>query len=377
MALLLSSLFSGSAAATSLIEFDNDTVPAPTVPDPRQPPRLIPATPVDDRVIVPDSYTETKSAHFRFVFPAGATRYAASLLARAEMRRAQYVATLGVDPPKEIRLILVRSSEDFQKMQPGGHFAPFWAAGLTYPALGLIYLRQSGSQGQPVDVEKTLDHELSHALFHAAVGENEVPRWFDEGLAQWQARELDIERIVRLSGAVFTGRLIALDKLEEHFPSHVADVHLAYDESYEFINFLVGEYGPARFAVLIKTLARGLRIEAALLQTYGKRLDELENDWHASLRLSYAWLPLITSGTLVWLLASLLFLWGYAKRRRANKARLAAWDEEDRQRGRHPFDLAPRTFEEEGEEETRPDEASPGDDERTSATPEAPSRLLH
>lgn len=342
------------------------------VPDERQPPRLKTAPAADERIVIPDDYTETKSTHFLFIHPKGAARYAAGLLARAEQRRTQYVAALGVDPQKEIRIILVRSSEDFQKMQPGGHFAPFWAAGLTYPSLGLIYLRQSGSQGQPVEVEKTLDHELSHALFHAAVGKAEVPRWFDEGLAQWQAREFDLERIVRLSGAVFTGRLIPLDKLEAQFPSLVADVHLAYDESYEFINFLVGEYGPARFAALIKRLAQGATIEVAISQSYGKRLDELEQDWRASLRLSYAWLPLITSGTLVWLLASLLFLWGYTKKRRANKARLAAWDEEDRQRRlRHPFDLAPLMPDEE------PDFPKPESEPETPDPSEPPRRLLH
>lgn len=289
--------------------------------------------------------------------PPRADSRATELLARAEEQRARIVAELGRNPERVIRLVLVRSQDDFNAMQPGGTYAPFWAAGLTYPALGLIYLKQSGSSGQFVEVEKTLDHELSHALLYDAIGGRRIPRWFEEGVAQWQAREVDLERIVRVSGAVWTGRLIALKDLDTNYPRHETDVHLAYDESYEFISFLIGEFGSAGFRKLIHRLNDGDTLEQALRLAYGLSGEELEARWHAGLRLSYAWLPLITSGTLVWLLASILFLMSYARRRRERRARYERWEEEERTVRFDPFNLAPKS--EELPEFVEPEEVEP------------------
>ena len=249
----------------------------------------------------------------------------------AEKTLADLSAVTGVRPPVPVRVYLAANSEDFFRLQPGGRSAPFWAAGITYPALNTVILRQAGSSGQPIELEKTFVHELSHVVLEGAAREGvRIPHWFVEGLAQWQAREFDVERAFRLSKALLAGRLIPLSDLSRGFAGDRHDVSLAYDESFEFVNFLIGRSGPEPFHSLIRKLADGDAFTPALESAYGVPLETLEREWTSSLRMSYNWLPLLTSGGTVWGVATVLFLLGYLRKRREKARRMARWEAEER-----------------------------------------------
>ena len=295
---------------------------------PRDPPPL--RSHRDFRISVPEGYVESRTEHFLFVYPARGESRARELIEMAEPVRVELTSVIGVDPPGVTRVYLAANTEDFMRMQPGGNKLSSWVAGVAYGSLNVVILRQAGSRGQPINLTQTFKHEMSHIILRGAVGDTRLPRWFVEGLAQWQARQFDLERNLRLAGASMTGRLMSLEELMGLFPSGMTEVQLAYDESFEFINFLVGEFGKRKFRELIRRLGRREAFFEALKATYDLPIEELEEKWLAAIRMDYSWLPLITSGAAVWTAASFIFLLSYLRRRRDKAKRMAEWEEEER-----------------------------------------------
>ena len=282
------------------------------------------------RIEIPKGYAETRTEHFLYVFPEKGRSRAGDLIERGEETRAELVSVIGVDPPGITRVYLAANGRDFVAMQPGGNKLPNWAAGVAYTSLNAVLLRQAGSKGQPIMLLRTFDHEMSHIILHRAIPGADIPKWFDEGLAQWQAKEFDFERIGRLSWNSVSGRLLPMSTLIHRFPISPSDVRLAYDQSYEFVNFLIGEYGKERFHAFIKRLGSGEPFSDALERNYETTVESLEKRWIKRLRMSYAWLPLITSGAGIWMFASIIFLLGYFRKRREKTRRMAEWEEDER-----------------------------------------------
>jgi hypothetical protein len=280
---------------------------------------------------IPPGYTTKNLKHYKFIYPEGAESLIEPLLKRAEPLRLELTAVIGVDPRPVTTVILARNAAEFQAMQPGGRL-PDWVAGVAYSDLNLVLLRQAGSHGQPIDLYKTFEHEMSHIILRQAVPDGELPRWFVEGLAQWQAREFDLERSLRLAKAALQGRLIPLEDLVTRFPAGTLNVRLAYDQSFDLINFLIGEYGQQAFQSLVKRLGSGETFAKAAAATYFMSMDELEDKWRGSLKMTYNWIPLLTSGGAIWTFAAILFLVGYVRTRRRKTRLMAQWEAEERER---------------------------------------------
>ena len=89
------------------------------------------------------------------------------------------------------------------------------------PARDLIVIDYSRMNRVPFDLEDTLRHELSHILLHQEIDVSSLPKWLDEGVAQWASGGMaDILRTGEkdlLQRAVLSHRLIALDNLRQHF----------------------------------------------------------------------------------------------------------------------------------------------------------------
>lgn len=287
---------------------------------------------IPETIQIPKGYESTPIERFIFTYPKNGRSRADDLMEIARAERAKLVETIGIDPGGVSRVYLAANEEDFHALQPGKRPLPGWVAGIAYPALNAMVLRQAGSQGQMIDLVRTFKHELSHLIFRHAVPGEDVPKWFVEGLAQWQAGEFDLDRSLRLAKAILAGRLIPLRNLMQSFPGDSLGIQLSYDQSYEFVNFLIGEYGQARFHDFMRKLARGEGFALSLETTYGQSVGELEQQWIDGLKVRYNWIPLISSGSALWGFATVLFLIGYWRVKRDRAKRMKAWEEEERAR---------------------------------------------
>ncbi|RDV38873.1 hypothetical protein DV096_08755 [Bradymonadaceae bacterium TMQ3] len=144
--------------------------------------------------------------------------------------------------------------------------------------------------------EMVLWHETAHA-YHLRVSESRVPRWFTEGLAEYESGERDAsyrrfhdEEIAR---RLQHGTLPALSELGEAFlAGRGFDVIVAYQLASLAIDYIVeigGRDAPTR---MLRGFAEVPRFDALAPQVLNRSVEELDAGFDAWLRTRYA--PLIT-----------------------------------------------------------------------------------
>ncbi|MBN1275944.1 MAG: hypothetical protein JXA35_00530 [Deltaproteobacteria bacterium] len=146
--------------------------------------------------------------------------------------------------------------------------------------------------------ETILKHEFCHLLLNYHINEKVLPRWLDEGVAQWISNSIgqifiDPKKSL-LNRAAFRGRFISLRSLKEGFPYDSESMQLAYEESKSFIEFILGKYGKDSILAILDYLKRGEDVDTAFLKVLPESLASLEKNWQNSLRKKINWLTYLS-----------------------------------------------------------------------------------
>jgi hypothetical protein len=130
----------------------------------------------------------------------------------------------------------------------------------------------------------TLWHELSH-IFHIQMSRSRVPRWFTEGLAEYETivarpewvRENDQE----LFEAVRTSRLPALGNMSRAFTraEELEDVGTAYYASSQILVMMAERYGHEKLAAMLRQWGAGKTSDQVIGTVLGKKPAELDQEF--------------------------------------------------------------------------------------------------
>ena len=130
---------------------------------------------------------------------------------------------------------------------------------------------------------QTVTHELSHIFLRKKIRERSVPRWFNEGLAEYLSTpHIDSEHTQNrlFSRLQNTDQLYTWQKMERY--NMLRDARVMYAEALSIILFLNVQYGVDKLKTLLNLYAdRGYHHSfiAAMNQVYGKSQRDLENEW--------------------------------------------------------------------------------------------------
>lgn len=261
-----------------------------------------------------------------------AAERAASDLARIETDLA------GLPRVTHVEVRLVKRAEALAAVAPPGRRAPAWATGVAWPGTGVVAVAARGRQGELLDWERTLSHELAHMALDEALAGHPVPRWLTEGFAYLHSSDFSWGRARTLMGAVIGGRIIPLGALEDAFPAREDEASLAYAQAYDFVAFLArrgrwederDDGSRAAFQELIARLSAGDPPSRAAERAFGRTLGQLEREWLESLRTRYLWYPIGIGATSLWVFASALLVVGWWRRRREGRRTLRRWEIEE------------------------------------------------
>lgn len=229
-------------------------------------------------------------------------------------------------PPSTI--VLAPSAQVWDSVTGGR--APEWGAGVAFPEARVIVLPTFVSRrNDPEQLGTTLHHELVHLALHRDLP-GVVPRWFDEGYAQWSSGEWDQERAWELRTAFLLGRAPPLDSLTLDWPAGEERARLAYLLSATAVRHLAERTGPQGFELLIATWKREGSLERAVRLAYGMTMGQFEQEWARGVKRRYGWLLIGAQGTVFWLVVTLLLFVLFALRRRRDRAKLAEMRAEER-----------------------------------------------
>lgn len=207
--------------------------------------------------------------------------------------------------------------------QASGGAPPDWSAAVAIPALRRIVVPAAASRrsgGQPL--WRILRHEWAHLGLHQALPGLRVPRWFDEGYAEWAAG-WDRAQAWRLRVLLAFGRAPPLDSLSLAWPGDRASAEAAYLLAATAVEYLVDASGERGLEVFLEAWRREGRFEVALRQVYGVTSGQLEEDWRDWVRARYGWMYVLTHSVLAWTLLAVMSLFLVRIRRRRDRERMA------------------------------------------------------
>jgi hypothetical protein len=233
--------------------------------------------------------------------------------------------------PEGVTAVLAHSPVAFDRAAGGA--VPEWRAGVAVPAAGLIVV-PAGEGPRILDPEgrRTLRHEWAHLGLHAYLDGLRIPRWFDEGYAQWVSGGFDGRDAWRLRVLLALGKAPSFDSLALTWPEARESARTAYLLAASAVGLLLEPAGERGLALFLERWRAGRSFEAALRTTFGVTPGQFEEDWRRHVRARYGWLLVLSRSTVVWaLMAFLLLLLSRARRRRSRErlARLRASDVAD------------------------------------------------
>ena len=132
--------------------------------------------------------------------------------------------------------------------------------------------------------QETLWHELTHVIT-LQMSNNRIPRWLTEGISVWQEAQArpdwGRETAVPFAQALEQDKPLKLKNLNEGFQDPQLIV-LSYYQASQVVDYLVKTYGEAKLHAFVKSFARGIDTEAALKDTYGVGIDQVQTGLDAA-----------------------------------------------------------------------------------------------
>ncbi|HPQ43145.1 MAG TPA: peptidase MA family metallohydrolase [Syntrophales bacterium] len=237
---------------------------------------------------------------------------------------------LGWDLGYRPTVFLDNNRDRFEKMAGSDLFVA-----MAVPQKKLIIIDHS-RMIHPFTLRTTLKHELCHLILHRHIREATLPRWFDEGIAQWTSDGLaeiimKSDRLV-LNRAVLMHHYIRLEDLHRYFPRNKNALQLAYEESKNIVEYIIRDYGVGRLLRILYALEGGKDIDTAISDSLFISLDELETEWLKHLRQRVSWVLLLNAylyQILFFLAALLLAIAGSVKLLKQRRARLQEYEDDD------------------------------------------------
>jgi len=268
-----------------------------------------------------EGFVEKCHGRFCFRYPRELTERAKMLAERIPWLEAKALALLGGTLPPTTTVALSTTKQQFLHLLPSRARIPNWAAAVAFSRL--YYIVMGPSKTAPISSRFVLlAHEYSHVALAHTTNFRSLPKWFVEGFADLMAGRLGLPVVS------FGSPQLSMKELESGFPRSHKKASAAYSQSRAFVSFLYSNGSPEDFRNLIERLRRGKSLHVAVEDIYGVSLDSLEKDWRKNWRYRKFVIPLVTSGLLLWIVAALLLVFGYIKKKRARAKKLKKMEDE-------------------------------------------------
>ncbi|WP_437769414.1 tetratricopeptide repeat protein [Sorangium sp. So ce281] len=193
------------------------------------------------------------------------------------------VKRYGFTPKVPVSIELYASTENFSVRTSG-----LPNVGIQGVCFGQTLAALSPAAGE-FNWGNVLWHELGH-VFAIQMSKNHVPRWFTEGLSEYETivrrPEWHREEDPALFAALKGGRIPAVDGFNRAFThvDNIEDVTMAYFAASQIVVFMAGEFGFPKVVSMLPRWAAGKRTQEVVKESLGIGAEELDRRFRAWLK---------------------------------------------------------------------------------------------
>lgn len=195
----------------------------------------------------------------------------------------RYVRDYQIEPPRPVQIEFLDTPEDFGVRSVG--LPRINQHGICF---GHLVTSRSPHEGN-FNWRQVLEHELSH-VFSMHRSRHRVPRWFTEGLAEYDTFRERPEFLRReelaLARTLQEGRYIPVEGLDQAFTAgdDMERILAAYFQASLVVRFIGEEQGYDRLMQMLDAWARGATLGQVFVEVVGEPLDAFNRRFEASLR---------------------------------------------------------------------------------------------
>ena len=188
------------------------------------------------------------------------------------------------------------------------------------PHKNLMVIDYSKMRTHPFSIEVTLKHELCHLLLNHYINREKLPKWLNEGIAQWVSGGIGelimSENRSLLDGAILSGKYINIRALQKRFPRDRKSLILAYEESKSLVEYIISKHGNDGILMILKHLKDGDEPDVAILKSLSISIDELEKGWYTYHKKRISWFTYLTNNLygILFFLSALILIYGFIRR---------------------------------------------------------------
>ncbi len=274
------------------------------------------------------------SAVFSVYYQKGDSVNARTILTILEKEFPSLSSELGIKPTSPIGIYIAPSRISFNRLTGGA--IPHWGEAVADARKQIIIVKSPRwfrSNNRP---RTLLTHELVHILVGIATNNATLPRWLNEGLAIYISGETEYADGREIAHARFSDQLIPLQQIDAMFAFEQFQAHLAYQQAFSAISYLVETYGHTALSALLQSVRRERNFERAFQKTFAVSTQRFEQDWRAWLEKKYRYTFLVDFEYWLWLVIVLLFFAAFLMVQRRKRRKLAEWEQSEHTSGEPP-----------------------------------------
>jgi hypothetical protein len=211
-------------------------------------------------------------------------------------------------------VVLVRDTRVFQRMAD----SPF-AVAFAVPERDIMVIDYSRMNIDPFSIRLTMKHELCHLLLHHIAKEGMIPRWLDEGIAQWVSEGIPeimmSSKGSQLNEAILSGKSLDMRALAEAFPRDNESLYLAYEASKSMVAYMIKKFGMEGMIRILDRIKQGEQWEKAISEALSVPFDELQKNWRDDLKKKLTWYTYLINNLyeILFFLAAVAALIGFVR----------------------------------------------------------------
>ncbi len=201
---------------------------------------------------------------------------------------------------------------------------PEWVGAVAIPArMEMIVPSGRWWPGSRPEEVRVLRHEWAHLALAHEMEPLRIPRWFNEGYAEWAAGSWSENGGLKLGLALVMGDAPALDSLALQWPRDPVDVEVAYLLSASVIHYLVESSGTRGLEAFLATWKQRGSFDESMREVYGVTSAQLETDWREWVERRYGWMVVLSHSAVFWSMLVAVLLAAFVHRRRYRREQMA------------------------------------------------------
>jgi hypothetical protein len=230
------------------------------------------------------NYIRAESGRFRVIYCPEDEGVIPSVITELNLRIPFVERQLGASLGDTVGFVITPTEQEWNRVTAG---APLWAHGIAFPGRGIAVLK-SPRFGLPYGpLPTTAIHEYVHILLSAITHDQGIPRWFDEGVAQLAAGQLDYmdqQVVARAAGA---RRLHTFQNLQGLMSMSALEARQGYAESLLAAQLLQSKFGWSGLSNLLHGIHASQSFEEAFPRVFGQTTTAFERDFRAHIEHSF------------------------------------------------------------------------------------------